>query len=1156
MICPQCQSENSTVVAFCDQCGTPLEAPCPRCGEPNRQGAKFCRRCGQAIGETPVRSSPLNVGTPAPDTYVPKHLAEKILASRHKLEGERKQVTVLFADIRGSTTLVEGLDPEEAQKLIDPVLQIMMDAVHKYEGTVNQVAGDGIMALFGAPLAHEDHALRACYAALAVQEEMRRYRQRLGQSEESGLHIGVGMNSGEVVLRSIDYDLNIDYSAIGYTTHLAARMQELAGPGIVLMSSTTLRQVEGFVQVESLGPVQAKGVSQPFEAYSLIGTTSARTRFQAGVARGLTPLVGRSTEIDIFNKLVQRAAAGRGQILAMIGEPGVGKSRLVHEFTCHQLPPGWIVFEAASASYSKATPYYPVIEILRRYFGIGAGETSENIQTQVVKRVLELDSKLVDTIPPILSLLGALPNENADWCDDERNLLESAPDIGELALRFNSMDPPQRRRHVLDALKRICVRESQRQSLLLIFEDLHWIDHETQAFLDGLVDSLPMARLMLLVNYRREYNHEWSGKSYYTLLRVDPLQSSSAEELLSKLLGNNPALEPLKQLLVKRTEGNPFFAEESVRSLLESGVLVGEKGAYRLALKIDDLVIPSTVQSVVADRIDHLPIDEKHLLQTAAVIGMIVPFGLLRAVAEVPDEDLYRYLSHLQSAEFLYETNLFPEMVYSFKHALTNEVTYGALVHERKTYLHSNIVSALEKNAPDNLHDHIETLAHHALHGELWDKAVIYSRSAGAKAMSQSANTLAVTCFDQALYALERVPESREKLERCVDVRLDLRNALFLVGEFERIRDCLAEAQRLAEILDDRSRLRRILNFWLSFFSLVGEPARVIELGERALGTELTCDESSADMVTKYYLGINYYMMGSYQRARHLFKSVIAALDRGQMKYERFGTSVVLAVSCRYWLVQTLAQIGLFGEGLSSANEGMKIAEQANHPYSRAYMICNFGFLLLLKGDLNDSIAALEHSMKICQEADIRALYPQIASYLGFAYALAGQERQSLELLEEADSASVSIGRLAERSLRVAWHGESYRLFGRIEQATRLASVAVELSNKHGERGHSAWAFKLEGALAADREPPDFQEAERCYNAALTLAGALEMSPLAGHCRLGLGQLYLKMCDRARARTELSNAIEIYRSMDMPFWLSQAQSHLSNLNIDYELITA
>ena len=339
MICPQCQSENSAVVAFCDQCGTQLEAPCPRCGEPNRQGAKFCRRCGQAIGETPVRSSPLNVGTPAPDTYVPKHLAEKILASRHKLEGERKQVTVLFADIRGSTTLVEGLDPEEAQKLIDPVLQIMMDAVHKYEGTVNQVAGDGIMALFGAPLAHEDHALRACYAALAMQEEMRRYRQTLGQSEESGLQIGVGMNSGEVVLRSIDIDINIEYTAIGHTTHLAARLQELAGRGMILMTASTLRQVEGFVQVESLGPVQAKGISQPCEAYSLIGTTSARTRVPSWGGSWVDTVGRTQRRKSIFStNWSSKQRRGSGQILAMVGEPGMGKSRLVHEFTRHQLP--------------------------------------------------------------------------------------------------------------------------------------------------------------------------------------------------------------------------------------------------------------------------------------------------------------------------------------------------------------------------------------------------------------------------------------------------------------------------------------------------------------------------------------------------------------------------------------------------------------------------------------------------------------------------------------------------------------------------------------------------------------------------------------------------------------------------------------------------
>ena len=346
MICPQCQRENLPDSIFCDHCGMRFETVCSHCDEPNRLDARFCRVCGQLIDQTATTAPARVAGVPTPDSYVPKHLAEKILASRQSLEGERKQVTVLFADIRGSTSLLEGLDPEEAQKLIDPVLRVMMDAVHRYEGTVNQVLGDGIMALFGAPLAHEDHAVRACYAALAMQEEMRRYRRRLGQSEESGLQIGIGLNSGEVVVRSISNDLNVDYSALGHTTHMAARMQELAAGGTTLMTASTLRQTEGFVQVKSLGAVQVKGVSRPVEAFEVVTATTARTRVQAAAVRGLTPLVGRRREIEVFGKLMEEAGSGKGQILAIVGEPGLGKSRLVHELTRHQLRPGWLVLEA------------------------------------------------------------------------------------------------------------------------------------------------------------------------------------------------------------------------------------------------------------------------------------------------------------------------------------------------------------------------------------------------------------------------------------------------------------------------------------------------------------------------------------------------------------------------------------------------------------------------------------------------------------------------------------------------------------------------------------------------------------------------------------------------------------------------------------------
>jgi len=1147
MICPQCQSENSNIVAFCDQCGTQLEAPCPRCGEPNRQGAKFCRRCGQAIGETPVRSSPLNVGTPAPDTYVPKHLAEKILASRHKLEGERKQVTVLFADIRGSTALVEGLDPEEAQKLIDPVLQIMMDAVHKYEGTVNQVAGDGIMALFGAPLAHEDHALRACYAALAMQEEMRRYRQTLGQSEESGLQIGVGMNSGEVVLRSIDIDINIEYTAIGHTTHLAARLQELAGRGMILMTASTLGQVEGFVQVESLGPVQAKGISQPFEAYSLIGTTSARTRFQAGVRRGLTPLVGRNEEINIFNKLVEETVARRGHILAMVGEPGMGKSRLVHEFTRHQLPAGWLVLEGASVSYGKATPYFPLVEMLRRYFQITDGKAREEIQERVVNHILELSNVLQDTIAPILSLLGALPEERYSPISVERNWLSQHQDLIEMVNRFCAMDPQQRRRRTLDALKRILVRESQRQPLLIVFEDLHWIDSETQAFFDGFVESLPMSRILLLVDYRPEYTHGWSDRSFYCHLRVDPLNPASAEELLQHLLGRNKDLAPLMQLLKARTVGNPFFAEESVRSLVEEGVLTGEKGAYRPGLRIDQIRLPSTVQNVVADRIDRLSQEEKRVLQTAAVIGMIVPYALLQAAAETADENLQHHLSCLQTAEFLYESNLFPELEYSFRHAITCEVAYGELLHERRIMLHAKIVSALEQSTGDNLHDHFETLAHHAYHGELWEKAAGYSEQAGRRALAKSANHEAVRFLEMTLVALRKQKETPESLEQSVDIRLLLRNAFFLLGDFDKLYATLREASRIAEQLGDRRRLGRVLNFVATYHALIGQHDQAIAACKRALS--LTSEDRDLNIVSHYYLGQSYHFTGQYDDSLNVLDRVLDRVSNERYKFERFGTASILSVMSRMYMAQCWAQLGDFEKGLSIAGQAIQIAQESAHPYSLAYATCGLGLLLLIKGEIDTASRTLEHAMGQCQESEIKVLVPQIASYLGFAHALANRFDEAVPLLENAEEETRRIGRKAGQALRVVLHGLASLLAGRVVDAQALAEKALQLAIETMERGHQAWALFLKAVISARGGKKGRYHVQNEFDQALALAKELRMNPLQAYCHLGLNEFYQLQGDMDQAEKEFRLATHLFGQMGMTTWPIRANGSSGNSSL-------
>ena len=663
-------------------------------------------------------SAPATVPAPAQDraplAYTPPHLTEKILAARAALEGERKQVTVLFADIKGSTELIASLDPEAARHLLDPALHLMMEAVHRYEGTVNQVLGDGIMALFGAPVAHEDHAARACYAALAMQAAMQRYAEEVRRTQGLAVQMRVGLNAGEVVVRAIGNDLHMDYSAVGQTTHLAARMEQLATPGSILLTATTLRLVEGLVRVNALGPIPVKGLAEPVEVFELVGVTAIRRRLQAAAARGLSRFVGRDHELESLQQALQQAGAGHGQMAAIVGEAGVGKSRLVYEFVHSHRTQGWLVLESASVSYGKATPYFPVLDLLRRYCHLEDGDDARTIRAKVTGQVLTLDAALQEAIPALLSLLDVLPEDDP----------------------FLQLDPPQRRQRTLNALKRVLLRESQVQPLVLVFEDLHWIDSETQALLDSLVESLPSARVLLLVNYRPEYQHGWGSKTYYTQLRLDPLPPASASALLQGLLGDDASLAPLTQLLIARTQGNPFFLEESVRTLVETQVLVGERGAYRLAKALPGIQVPATVQAVLAARIDRLPTEEKQLLQTAAVIGTEVSLPLLQAIAELPEETLHRGLAHLQAAEFLYETHLFPECIYTFKHALTHEVAYGSLLQERRRVLHARVVAGLEGLYSDRLDEQVERLAQHALRGEVWDKALHYCRQGAPRQSS------------------------------------------------------------------------------------------------------------------------------------------------------------------------------------------------------------------------------------------------------------------------------------------------------------------------------------------------------------------------------------------------------------------------------------
>ncbi len=1087
-------------------------------------------------GDTGAAATPV----PAPATrpaqeplaYTPAYLAEKIFTSRSALEGERKQVTVLFADLKGSMELLADRDPEEARQLLDPVLERMMAAVHRYEGTVNQVMGDGIMALFGAPIAHEDHAVRACYAALAMQAAIRTYAEAARRAHGITVQMRVGLNSGGVVVRAIGNDLHMDYSAIGQTTHLAARMEQLATPGSILLTADTLRLVEGLVQVKALGPIPVKGLPEPVEVFELVGASTLRGRFQARVAGGLTRFVGRETELAALVQALERAGAGHGQVVAVVGDAGVGKSRLVYEFGHSHHLQGWRVLESASVSYGRATPYFPVIDLLRRYTHVEEGDDVRTIRAKVTGQVLTLDATLQETLPALLSLLDALP--------------EDSP--------FRTLDPPQRRQRTLDACKRVLLRESQVQPVVLVFEDLHWIDSETQTLLESLVESLPTVRLLLLVNYRPEYRHGWGSKTYYTQLRLDPLPPGSAAELLQGLLGDDPSLAPLKRLLIERTEGNPFFLEESMRALVETGVLVGAPGAYRLVQALPTIQVPATVQAVLAARIDRLPPEAKRLLQTAAVIGTEVPFPLLQAIAELPEAVLHGGLAHLQAAEFLYETRLFPDHVYTFKHALTHEVAYGSLLQERRRVLHACIVEALEALTGDRVAegasgrspDQVERLAHHALRGEVWDKALVYCRQAGEKAMARSAHREAVGYFEQALSALPHLQETRDTREQAIDLRLALRVALIPSGDLGRTLVYLREAETLAAALDDSRRMGRVSHFLSLHYYFIGTYDQAIAAAQRALALATAGGDVVLQALAHQHLGIAYRAQGDYRRAIDCFGQTVASLD-GARRRERFGEAFLPAVLSRAYLAWLHAELGMFAEGRAFGEEGVRIAEVVDHPASLMWVSCAIGLLALRQGDLPRALPRLERAVGLCQEAVLPVYFPWTAAHLVAAYTLGGRVADAVPLLTQALEQTAAQERVDMQALCLLPLGEAYLLAGRLEEAQALAERVLALTRAHQERGNEAHALRLLGEIAAHRAPPDVDVAAAHYCQALALAEELGMRPLQAHCHRGLGTLYATVGQREQAGAALTTAIELYRAMDMTFWLPQAEVVLAQV---------
>ncbi|HYX46791.1 MAG TPA: AAA family ATPase [Sphingomicrobium sp.] len=1096
--CAKCGFQNDERALFCESCGCALNNRCPSCGSVARAEQKFCGDCGAYLA---------GVSSPIARIRTPRHLAEQILGTTLSADGERKIVTLLFADIANSTLLIRDLDAEEANRILEPALDRMTEAVHRYEGTITQSAGDGVMGIFGAPIAHEDHAVRACYAALDMQEAMRAFAAEVRRKYGALLQMRVGLNSGLVVVkvRYQEGDISVDYRAVGLTTHIASRVQSLAAPGTIVLTRDTFALAKGFIRVGPFEHVTLRGIEEPIEICELTGVNT-RMRIYARAARGLSKFVGRDAEMGMLANAAERAKAGKGQIVALVGEAGIGKSRVFWEFTRSAEMQGWHVLDAGSVSYGKATSYLPLVDLLVRYFEIPSRDDERRVRERISGKLLALgDETLLAHMPLFLGVLGCGHNDDT----------------------WKKLAPAERQRELFSALRELLLRESERQPLCLLFEDLHWIDAETQAFLDTLVENVAAAKILLLVNFRPEYKSRWTGKPWYSEARIERLVASNADDLLDSLLGSSADLAPIKQTLIRVTEGNPLFLEECVRSLIESGALAGGAGQWRLIAPLPSAFVPRSVQAILAARIDRLQPHLKELVQCAAVIGNDVPQALLAAVLRIPQPELERGMRELKAAEFLYEKSLFPETEYTFKHAMTREVAYASLVRERRRMLHAQVAEAILNLSDGRLDESVERLAEHAEQGQLWSVAVEYLQRAGEKAFGLYANAEAAAYFDSALKALENLPPNRAKLEQAVDLRFELRNALMPLSELGRIRDCLEKVEPLIAELGDPTRGARLASFRCNDHFLAAEQRRALQWGENGLGLARQSGDRRLEPELLQRVGQCYHVLGDHRRGAELIaQSIIATADYRDR--DRFDLSVLPPVGNRAWLTVVLTELGNFGDAVDHAKRAVEIAEQARHPLSEVVGWFALGHALRRKGELDGAITALERGLALSDRHTLPLWRLRALSALGIAYAYSGRLAQGTELTRQALEGADKIRLVVDQPLLREHYARTLLLAGRNAEALVHGKRALDQALQEENRRDEPWA-RLLLAQAMEQPRDGIAELER----ALSVARCCDAKPVIAYCE-GLRAVLHDRSDNANLARECATvAGRLYASLAM-----------------------
>src|SRR5229473_1905384 len=1025
MHCAKCGADNPAGKLFCGDCGAALANRCVRCGAENPPEKKFCGDCGSALGTDVVAEG----GKPSPAEADGGVRIAPERQTSEAIDGERKTVTALFADIKGSTELMEDLDPEEARAIIDPALKLMIDAARRYDGYVVQSTGDGIFALFGAPVAHEDHPQRALYAAIRMQEEIKRFAERLRAEKGLNLQVRVGANAGEVVVRSIETG-------------------------------------------------------------------------QHAVGRGLTKFVGREREMEALKHAAELARQGHGQIVVAMAEPGVGKSRLFFEFKATSQS-GWMVLETVSVSYGKASAYLPLIDLLRNYFDITTTDDERKRREKVTGRVVALDRSLEDTLPYLFTLLGIVEGDDP----------------------LAQMDGQIKKRRTLEAIKRILLRESLNQPLMVVFEDLHWIDEQTQELLNLLADSIGTTKILLLVNYRPEYSHQWGSKTYYTQLRLDPLGREGAHEMLTTMVGDGTEVRSLKGLIIARTGGNPFFMEEIVQSLFEEGVLK-RNGHVKLAKSMSAVKVPATVQAILASRIDRLPAEEKELLQTLAVFGREFALSLVRRVFDGrKNDELERMLADLQMAEFIYEQAATGDIEYIFKHALTQQVAYNSVLIERRKLLHKRAGEGLESMFAEQLDDHLDELAHHYSRSDNVAKAVEYLGRAGQQALQRSAYSDAINRLTGAIDRLQGQPDIPERAQRELLLQLALGTTLIAVKGFAapEAEHAYIRARELCGRLGDPPELFPAL-FGLWAVHLVRGALRTAhELAEQLLRRMQEIDDPAQLLYTRSALGNTSFWIGEFRSAKEHLEEGISIYDPEQHRPLSFLYGFDAGVNCLSYAAWTLWHLGYPDQALKRGNEALVLAQGLLHPYSLAWAGFFVGIVHQYRREARAAQETAENVLAVCAEHGLTDFLAFATALRGWAMAAQGRNEDGIAQLQEGLAAlRTSVTELAQPH-NLCMLSEACREAGHLDDALSALKEALAAANEHEDRHHEAEIHRLKGELLLRQNDSNAAEAKNCFERAIGIAGRQSAKSHELRATMSLARLLAKQGRRDEARTMLTD---------------------------------